>query len=579
MAYILNTHFDPFSLQEMMQLASIATEAHNNAEQQYATMKSNANVFQRQIDPNDVELKEMYDSYMSDLDKAASELSKKGLNRNTSQAVYDLAARYSSDIVPMDAAFKRKAQLSEELRQLQLKDPSYRAEFNPDDILVSDLIKNPNQGYGRSISLNNDITNKVYNIAKNLSTYVRRDPNTWKQILGDQYFEAIEKSGYSPEEVQSIIEGKNGQDILAKIAKNVIDSSNASDYVSQEELWNAAAQGMMAAVGKYNYNTLVNHGWANPNAPVKEVESNDAPLYSADNIYAIFGDMDPYEIQSKYHKKVHIDGNDSESFFFDLFKVDKNGNYKFDKSLVDNPDEKEYPKTGSHIADTAAENSDRKRYEINSKKYEYMKMLAESKGIDITEDGWEEKLFNITMEGINKGEYYDATIAPEYYVGFDKASLEEAQLVAKGAIASANNVIYRADYDRESHTYKSGKSEKFDPEKDKITGVYWDPYTKSITFSINNKTQRYIYPINNIDFRQQFNYGIDAINKIDEAIKVGKNVVRDTETGNVVIDENSELTEERKKELINIRAKYIRGINNAVYNLFKNASIKKYEVK
>ena len=55
--------------------------------------------------------------------------------------------------------------------------------------------------------------------------------------------------------------------------------------------------------------------------------------------------------------------------------------------------------------------------------------------------------------------------------------------------------------------------------------------------------------------------------------------MRDTETGNVVIDENSELTEERKKELINIRAKYIRGINNAVYNLFKNASIKKYEVK
>ena len=79
MAYILNTHFDPFSLQEMMQLASMATEAHNNAEQQYATMKSNANVFQRQIDPDDVELKDMYDSYMSDLDKAASELSKKGL--------------------------------------------------------------------------------------------------------------------------------------------------------------------------------------------------------------------------------------------------------------------------------------------------------------------------------------------------------------------------------------------------------------------------------------------------------------------------------------------------------------------
>ena len=78
MAYILNTHFDPFSLQEMMQLASIPTEAHNNAAQQYATMKSNANVFQRQIDPNDVELKEMYDSYMSDLDKAASALSKKG---------------------------------------------------------------------------------------------------------------------------------------------------------------------------------------------------------------------------------------------------------------------------------------------------------------------------------------------------------------------------------------------------------------------------------------------------------------------------------------------------------------------
>ena len=90
MAYILNTHFDPFSLQEMMQLASIATEAHNNAEQQYATMRSNANVFQRQIDPNDVELKEMYDSYMSDLDKAASELSKKGLNRNTSQAVLNV---------------------------------------------------------------------------------------------------------------------------------------------------------------------------------------------------------------------------------------------------------------------------------------------------------------------------------------------------------------------------------------------------------------------------------------------------------------------------------------------------------
>ena len=568
MAYILNTHFDPFSLQEMMQLASIATEAHNNAAQQYTTMKSNANVFQRQIDPNDVELKEMYDSYMSDLDKAASELSKKGLNRNTSQAVYDLAARYSSDIIPMDAAFKRKAQLSEELRQLQLKDPSYRAEFNPDDILVSDLIKNPNQGYGRSISLNNDITNKVYNIAKNLSTYVRRDPNTWKKILGDQYFEAIEKSGYSPEEVQSIIEGKNGQDILAKIAKNVIDSSNASDYVSQEELWNAAAQGMMAAVGKYNYNTLVNHGWANPNAPVKEVESNDAPLYSADNIYAIFGDMDPYELYSKYTRGEDLGVLPDSYRFLSLFNPDGKGDYKL-------AEDKE-----AHGGEIAGVPTYTPAYHVkDDPRYAELEQYAQSKDIDTTEDGWEMKTFNTAMDDIGKGNYYDATIAPEYYVGFDKASLEEAQLVARGAIASANNVIYRADYDKESHTYKPGKSEKFDPEKDKITGVYWDPYTKSITFSINNKTQRYIYPINNIDFRQQFDYGIDAINKIDEAIKAGKNVVRDTETGNVVIDENSELTEERKKELINIRAKYIRGINNAVYNLFKNASIKKYEVK
>lgn len=570
MAYILNTHFDPFSLQEMMQLASMATEAHNNAEQQYATMKSNANVFQRQIDPNDVELKEMYDSYMSDLNKAASELSKKGLNRNTSQAVYDLAARYSSDIVPMDAAFKRKAQLSEELRQLQLKDPSYRAEFNPDNILVSDLIKNPNQGYGRSISLNNDITNKVYNIAKNLSTYVRRDPDTWRKILGNQYFEAIEKSGYSPEEVQSIIEGKNGQDVLAKIAKNVIDSSNASDYVSQEELWNAAAQGMMAAVGKYNYNTLVNHGWVDPNASVKEVESNDAPLYSTNNIYAIFGDMNPYELYSKYTRgeDLGIGSSMPNSYsFLSLFNPDGKGSYKL-------AEDKE-----AHGGAVAGVPTYIPEYHVkDDPRYAELEQYAQSKGIDTTEDGWEMKAFNTAMNDIGNGEYYDATIAPEYYIQFDKSSLEEAQLQAKSAILSADNVIYKADYDRESHTYKQGKGEKFDPEKDKITGVYWDPYTKSITFSINDKKQRYIYPINNIDFKQEFNYGVDAINKIDEAIKAGKDVMRDS-SGNIVIDENSELTEERKKELNDIRAKYIRGINNAVYNLFKNASIKKYEVK
>lgn len=563
MAYILNTHFDPFSLQEMMQLASMATEAHNNAEQQYATMKSNANVFQRQIDPNDVELKEMYDSYMKDLDKAASELSKKGLNRNTSQAVYDLAARYSSDIVPMDMAFKRKAQLSEELRQLQLKDPSYRAEFNPDTILVSDLIKNPNQGYGRSISLNNDITNKVYNIAKNLSTYVRRDPDTWRKILGNQYFEAIEKSGYSPEEVQSIIEGQNGQDVLAKIAKNVIDSSNASDYVSQEELWNAAAQGMMAAVGKYNYNTLVNHGWVNPNAP----ESTDAPLYSADNIYAIFGDMNPYELYSKYTRGEDLGTLPDSYKFLSLFNPDGKGGYKLSE-------DKE-----AHGGAVAGVPTYTPEYHVkDDPRYAELEQYAQSKDIDTTEDGWEMKAFHTAMNDIGNGKYYDATIAPEYYIQFDKSSLEEAQLQAKSAILSADNVIYKADYDRKSHTYKQGEGEKFDPEKDKITGVYWDPYTKSITFSINDKKQRYIYPINNIDFRREFDYGVDAINKIDEAIKAGKDVMRDS-SGNIVIDENAELTEERKKELTDIRAKYIRGINNTVYNLFKNASIKKYEVK
>ena len=554
MAYVLNTRFNPFSLQEMLQLASAATEAHNNMEQQYATMKSNANIFQRQIDPNDTELKDIYDKYMKDLDEAASNLSKQGLNKDTSQSIYDLAARFNSDIAPIDTAFKRKAQLVEELRQLKLKDPSFRAEIDPNTILVSSLIKNPNQGYGRSISLNNDITNKVYNIAKNLSTYVEREPDTWKKILGDQYYEEIRKSGYSPSEVQSIIDGKNGQDILARIANMVIDSSGASDYVSQEELWNAAAQGMMAAVGKYDYNTLLNHGWTNPNTKKEDDENTDAPLYPQSNIFATFGDLSPYEYYSKYKNKQPLGAAPEGYKFLSLFAPNDKGEYAL----------RDYQTV---IENQGISGSVPKGVDFNPKNdplYSELKNYANSNGIDTTKDNWEMEAFHTAMENIGKGDYHDAVESDEYYVGLDDISWKKAQIPAKAAIANVNNIIYPVKYNRETGSYEKGKSETFDPEKDKITGIYWDPYTKSLTFSINDKNQRYLYPINNRSFKEEFDSGVSVINIIDKAIKEGKDVAFD-ENYNIDILNDSTLSRGRELELRKIRKELVTETNNLVY--------------
>ena len=260
---VINSKFKPFSYAEMLQPVQMATLAHQEVENEYADLATKANVWDEMAnEQTDPYAYKMYKTYSNDLEEQAGQLAREGLTPASRQNMLRMKQRYSSDIVPIEQAYKRRQELVDEQRKLLAQDNTLMFDRNASMLSLDDLIKNPQLTY-QSYS-GATLAKQVGTAAQNLAKEMRENPRKWRNILGNQYFETIMQHGYRPEEIVQVLQNDNASSVLKGIVEDAVGSSNIASWGDTDTLNRAyeyARQGLWNAVGETQYQIQSNKAY------------------------------------------------------------------------------------------------------------------------------------------------------------------------------------------------------------------------------------------------------------------------------------------------------------------------------
>lgn len=279
---VINSTFQPFSFEEMLQPVMIAQAAHREVEDTYSDLSTKAGEFEilaeseRLRNGDDSETYKRYSSYARDLRAQVNSLMKEGLTSSSRNRMIELKRRYATDIDPIKKASERLRDLSDERRKQEIANPTLRYERGYDEVGIDELLLNPDLTYGKSYS-GALIEQQASVAASALAKNMREDPKGWQKILGNQYYQRKIQKGYTPEEVLLASLGdsnapKELQDIMTKaIATSGIESwegyfDNEGNITQRgqsilSDVRSFAGRGLNTAVGGTEYERVSNKAY------------------------------------------------------------------------------------------------------------------------------------------------------------------------------------------------------------------------------------------------------------------------------------------------------------------------------
>jgi hypothetical protein len=263
-SFVSGAKFRPFSYQEMLQPLQAYTQEYNTIQESIGELGTKADVFERMAnEQTDPQAYAIYKQYSNDLAKQAESLAKQGLTPASRQGLIDMKRRYSSEIVPIEQAYKRRQELIDEQRKLQAQDSTLLFDRPASTLSLDELIANPAlspQSYSGAL-----LSKQVGTAAQNLAKEVRENPRKWRTILGNQYYETIMQKGFRPDEImQAVQNNPEASPILQGIVEDAIGSSGIRNWGDENILnraYDYARQGLWNAVGETQYQTLSNKAY------------------------------------------------------------------------------------------------------------------------------------------------------------------------------------------------------------------------------------------------------------------------------------------------------------------------------
>lgn len=258
---VINSQFKPFSYQEMLAPTLMATQAHQELENQYGELATKASVWEEMAnEQTDPYAYKMYKTYANDLEEQAGQLAREGLNAASRRGMLNMRARYSKEITPIEQAYTARQKQAEEQQKALLQDPTLMLSRRAATTSLDDYIRNPQLAYeAYSGKL---ITAQAASAASALAKEMQEEPRKWRSILGNSYYETMMQKGFSSQAVlQAIQDNPNAAPQLTRIVEDAINSSGVRNWGDQATIARAidyAKQGLWSAVGETQYQTLDN---------------------------------------------------------------------------------------------------------------------------------------------------------------------------------------------------------------------------------------------------------------------------------------------------------------------------------
>ena len=285
---VINSQFKPFSYQEMLAPTLMATQAHQELENQYGELATKASVWEEMAnEQTDPYAYKMYKTYANDLEEQAGQLAREGLNAASRRDMLNMRARYSKEIVPIEQAYALRQKQAEQQQQALLQDPTLMLSRRAATTSLDDYIRNPQLDY--ETYSGKLITAQAASAASALAREMQEKPRKWRDILGNSYYETMMQKGFSSQAVlQAIQDNPNAAPQLTRIVEDAINSSGVRNWGDQATIARAidyAKQGLWSAVGETQYQILDN--WrakmAAQEAMQKRAEARAAKNKAPDN--------------------------------------------------------------------------------------------------------------------------------------------------------------------------------------------------------------------------------------------------------------------------------------------------------
>lgn len=476
---VINSQFKPFSYQEMLAPVLMATQAHQELEEQYGELATKASVWEEMAnEQTDPYAYKMYKAYANDLEAQANQLAREGLNAASKRDMLNMRSRYSKEITPIEQAYTTRQKQAEEQQKALLQDPTLMLSRRAATTSLDDYIRNPQLAY-ESYS-GKLLTAQVSQAASALSKEMREQPRKWRSILGNSYYETMMRKGFSSDAVLQAIQGNpQASQELTRIVDDAVASSGVSGWGDADIIARAtdyARQGLWSAVGETQYQTLDN--WRAKMDYEAELKRRAAEQAKLNSLAINPANLYNYKEADKATKNIKD--------FSKYFKIDAKGNVKITKEGLE-----EYKRnTSQHLKDYTKDNYSQYYNEGMFTPTEFRKFI-DSLGIDqkygevdnlnvlspVLEKAWNDY---VQSHDYSK---YDATKSTEFDYSIDstqQGDWKDAILTA----ARGSGKLKEVDYDASSSSFKeTGETLSVeDLKKDgyKITATRFSPYGSTV---------------------------------------------------------------------------------------------------
>ena len=265
----IGSKFQPYTLAEMLVPYQAYKQEFDKREELYNTYAENAGLIGSQLDDTlDKDLIDtVYNPYMQELNRAASELSSKGLSPENRKNLQNLRRRFGSDIAPIKVATEARAEARKNWDKLSSQDKTLMTNANPYYQAVSSYMngKSPETYYVSG----NELYGRGKALAEAFSKTLREVPNGEElaNTLGGQYYRITRQYGPDSKQMQDFM--NDVADSIPELRSQVEDILSNTD-ISKEGFTDAdknkarqyIIEGMKAGLsGNTEVQYLQNRNW------------------------------------------------------------------------------------------------------------------------------------------------------------------------------------------------------------------------------------------------------------------------------------------------------------------------------
>lgn len=532
---VINSQFKPFSYQEMLAPTLMATQAHQELENQYGDLATKASVWEEMAnEQTDPYAYKMYKTYANDLEEQAGQLAREGLNAASRRDMLNMRARYSKEITPIEQAYTTRQKQAEQQQQALLQDPTLMLSRRAATTSLDDYIRNPQLAYeAYSGKL---ITTQAASAASALAKEMQEKPRKWRSILGNSYYETMMQKGFSSQAVlQAIQDNPNAAPQLTRIVEDAINSSGVRNWGDQATIARAidyAKQGLWSAVGETQYQTLDN--WrakmAEQEAMQKRAEKRAAARENQGRLNNLA--INPLNIYSSSRELSKDEKRYKESMkrYSKYFYKDSHGQMRmtyagwkeYNKKVKSTSSKPMVTPEGTTILTSVSTTYGKSPFR------QFMDNLGAYK---VTKGKWQpDNLGNVWSRYVNSSagrtSRYDATRVTEYdypIAGAQQGDMKDAIMTAGRGLS-----LKEVDYDSKSKKFKdTGEEitmEDLKSDKYKVTATRFSPYGATVMIQDDKgNVRRYRMPAGiNTTNEQNRDRAMTAANQWQHVVSTGQ---------------------------------------------------------